>query len=1510
MRSPIAALALSSFIAGAQADPLVQREFSGRDNRFIEMPGAGFRAMAGGRHIRFDAQGMSIDLPEQAATAVQSQASGLSATARSLSVRPSSRLRYSFEGGTSSAPQGVRPSATLYHWLVGQASEWRTGLRSYGALGYRGVWPGIDAVFQGEPGGFKYQFELAPGADAAQVWLRVEGATDARILPSGALEWSLGDGHFTDDAPLVYQMRGQARVDVPASYRLERLDASTWRVGFTLGSHDKGLPLVIDPAWTGYSGLVGGNSADQVNAVVRDGDGNTYACGVTRTNAGGIRRDEDAFVVRFAANGTPQAVTYLGGNADDACNGLAIDFAGRILLAGGTESLDFPLRGADGNGGLRRSKSTQDRDAFVARLASDGASIDYSGLVGGSGDDQANGLAVDWQGRAYVTGFTAGNGFPAVNGPSLTHGGGPAGSEGLDAFVARVDALGTRLEYAGYLGGDGGADIGHAIAVDGNGSAYVVGATDSSAGLPAVGGFRTQTNARDTDASDGFAARISEDGRSLVYFTLLTGAAPGADRALALSLLPGGSLLVGGETESEAFPADNGGARHGAGPQTTRGAGMDGFLLRLGPGGDQVPAATYLGGGGYDSVQAVASDGMAWYATGSTSNGTGFPTRQQSGLSVSPAGKQDGFLARIDAATPASWSYAGFLGTSENDAMRSLHAATVQGWTILSVGGATTTAGLSDGLVLRIDPFGPPAAMVIQSGSAQSTRIRQPFAQPLSVLVTDVDGQPLSNIVVSFTAPASTGASTTFATTATATTNASGIASLPAVANQFAGSYAVTAVAGSAQATLSLTNDKGTQDTLVASAAQPTLPYGGNTTLGASGGSGTGAVSYAVTAGAASCAIVDNTVTATAVGSCTVTVTKAGDANYLAATTTIDLSVVKAQQPALTATATPGTLPVFGTAALSTSGGAGSGAVGFAITDGAAFCSVNGTTLTAQGTGSCTVTATRLGDANFHDAIAATVVTVTPAAQSPLSVQAAPSTVAYGSTATLGTTGGSGSGAVSYQVTDGAAFCSLAGDQLSATGVGTCTILATKAGDANHQATSASMLFTVTRAAQATLSVQAVPAAIAFGGSSQLGTAGGSGTGSVSYGVSGPCSIVGTTLTGTGVGACTVTATKAADASYEQASATTSVTVSQASQALLSVVATPSSITKGATSTVMASGGSGTGAVTYALTSGAGSCSLAGTTVTGTAVGNCTVTATKAADANHAEATASTQIVVGKSAQSISFVFSSLRYLHPQALSLASAAQASSGLPVSFSSLTSQTCVVAGSSLRMMAQGQCTVRASQAGDAEYAAAAPVDQSFMIELPPHSSGTVQGAIGGVTVTAQIATGSPWVFTPSGTGPSQTAGFIALQGHARSPADAPPAHLRFPLGLFDFTAMNGAPGSAMRVTLTYPDRLPDGAQYWKYGPTTDNPSPHWYRFMGAQFSNNTVTLTIEDGKHGDDDMDVNAFISDPGGVAVMAAAAGGTPAAIPALSLWGRWLLVVLMAGATALAMRSLRQRRTR
>ena len=106
MRSSIAALTMLALITGVQADPLVQREFSGRDNRFIEIPGAGLRATAAGKRISFDAQGMSIDLPGQI-NGVQGRSVAASGVARSLSLRPDSRLRSRFENASMSAPQGL-----------------------------------------------------------------------------------------------------------------------------------------------------------------------------------------------------------------------------------------------------------------------------------------------------------------------------------------------------------------------------------------------------------------------------------------------------------------------------------------------------------------------------------------------------------------------------------------------------------------------------------------------------------------------------------------------------------------------------------------------------------------------------------------------------------------------------------------------------------------------------------------------------------------------------------------------------------------------------------------------------------------------------------------------------------------------------------------------------------------------------------------------------------------------------------------------------------------------------------------------------------------------------------------------------------------------------------------------------------------------------------------------------------------------------------------------------------
>jgi len=71
-------------------------------------------------------------------------------------------------------------------------------------------------------------------------------------------------------------------------------------------------------------------------------------------------------------------------------------------------------------------------------------------------------------------------------------------------------------------------------------------------------------------------------------------------------------------------------------------------------------------------------------------------------------------------------------------------------------------------------------------------------------------------------------------------------------------------------------------------------------------------------------------------------------------------------------------------------------------------------------------------------------------------------------------------------------------------------------------------------------------------------------------------------------------------------------------------------------------------------------------------------------------------------------------------------ATASSGLAVSFSSLTPNVCSVTGTSVHLLSIGTCTIRASQSGDASYEAATPVEQSFTVSAS--TSAPINGVCG--------------------------------------------------------------------------------------------------------------------------------------------------------------------------------------
>jgi hypothetical protein len=135
-------------------------------------------------------------------------------------------------------------------------------------------------------------------------------------------------------------------------------------------------------------------------------------------------------------------------------------------------------------------------DAFVTKLSPTGSALVYSTYLGGSGVDNAYGIALDSARNVYVTGYTKSTNFPTKNPFQPAH--------ALDAFVTKLSPTGSALVYSTYLGGSNGSDIGYGIAVDSARNAYVSGQTTST-NFPTKNPFQA-ANAGHTDA---FVTKIS-----------------------------------------------------------------------------------------------------------------------------------------------------------------------------------------------------------------------------------------------------------------------------------------------------------------------------------------------------------------------------------------------------------------------------------------------------------------------------------------------------------------------------------------------------------------------------------------------------------------------------------------------------------------------------------------------------------------------------------------------------------------------------------------------------------------------------------------------------------------------------------------------------------------------------------------------------------------------------------------------------------------------------------------
>jgi len=310
----------------------------------------------------------------------------------------------------------------------------------------------------------------------------------------------------------------------------------------------------------------------------------------------------DGFVSELNSNGSGFVYsTYLGGTNSDIADGIAVDKAGNAYVTGMTDSGDFPtLDPLEGQNTFLGGTF----DAFVTKIAPNGASLVYSTYLGGLGTDEGQGIAADTNGFAYVTGLTISTNFPITANAFQTRLNNSANTTTSDAFVSKFSPSGA-LVYSTFLGGSAN-DFGYRITTDGSGNVYVTGPSISAA----------------------FPNTITD--------------VPWLSR----SGSPANAFVVG-DSNSTDFPTTNVFA-----PLRANNSGVnDAFVLVLNSNATAVLYSGYLGGSASDSGYGVAVDAeSSAYLVGTTSS-SDFPTTAapfQSSLD----GSSDTFLVKIRLTDP------------------------------------------------------------------------------------------------------------------------------------------------------------------------------------------------------------------------------------------------------------------------------------------------------------------------------------------------------------------------------------------------------------------------------------------------------------------------------------------------------------------------------------------------------------------------------------------------------------------------------------------------------------------------------------------------------------------------------------------------------------------------------------------------------------------------------------------------------------------------------------------
>lgn len=433
-------------------------------------------------------------------------------------------------------------------------SKWAGGCHIYQAITLQNVYPNVDVRYYTDNGFLKYDIIVKPGGDVSRIALKYNGVDQVQTR-KGELVIGTSVGELKESSPFTYQAGLTGRKEINCKYSVKNNV-----VRFDVKDYDPAATLIIDPVIVFCS--FSGSTADNWGFTATYGpDGSMYGGGIVFSNGfpvttgafqtnfqgGGI----DIGIIKLSPNGSSRVyATYIGGSGLEQPHSLIVDPQGNLIMAGRTNSSNYPVTNPADQGALY--------DIVVTKLNAAGSVIIGSRKIGGSGNDGVNispsrGLQslqrnygddgrseviIDGAGNVYVASSTQSNNFPVTAGSFQT----VFGGDTQDGVLIKLNSNLSSLLFASYLGGSKN-DAAYVLSLAPNGNIYVAGGTESDD----LRGNTTGTISPVTHGGiDGFICSISNNGTAINRTTYIGTA--GIDQVFGIQFDKKGFPYIMGQT--------------------------------------------------------------------------------------------------------------------------------------------------------------------------------------------------------------------------------------------------------------------------------------------------------------------------------------------------------------------------------------------------------------------------------------------------------------------------------------------------------------------------------------------------------------------------------------------------------------------------------------------------------------------------------------------------------------------------------------------------------------------------------------------------------------------------------------------------------------------------------------------------------------------------------------------------------------------------------------------------